>query len=284
MRKVAELKLSDLVTVNYDVLRKGPIFTKLKSGIIEYVDAVYSRPDAPKQVPAAWRHNPIDLSINTLNRLLLRIQNHGHGGTVLITPAQTQNGLNVKYLIDYPRLSQALQELIFEELLFDNNFDKTESYIENHRPIPVPLYLDSVISPGNLDDCRSEIDGCVWFISLLSRVDGLVLLNPQLEVKGFGVEITYGLPPDNVYSAADELASENKLTAVDYNHFGTRHRSTIRYCWAIPDSIGFVISQDGDVRAIMRINDKLILWENIRLRLDDQAIQQRPPTPRIPKQ
>jgi hypothetical protein len=285
MVKIAELKLSDLVTVSYDVLRKGPVFNKLQHGIAEYVNAVYSRPDAPKRVRQAWRSNPVALSIATLNRLLLRIQNHGHGGTVLITPDHDQlhNGLNVKYRIDYPRLSQALQELIFEELVSDKNFEKIESYLGNGRPIPGDLYVDDVILHGEIDDSRLEIDGCVWFISLLSRVDGLVLLSPQLEVKGFGVEITYGSPPDNVYAATDELASENKLKAVDYNHFGTRHRSTMRYCWAVPNSIGFVISQDGDVRAITRLNDKLILWENIRLRLDDQGMQQRRATPRIPE-
>jgi hypothetical protein len=61
----------------------------------------------------------------------------------------------------------------------------------------------------------------------------------------------------------------SKVTALDYNHFGTRHRSMMRYCAAVPGSVGFVVSQDGDVRAITRVRDDLVVWENVKLRLDD---------------
>jgi hypothetical protein len=46
---------------------------------------------------------------------------------------------------------------------------------------------------------------------------------------------------------------------------GTRHRSMMRYCNAYPGSVGFVISQDGDIRAISKVKDILILWDGIRL-------------------
>jgi hypothetical protein len=49
------------------------------------------------------------------------------------------------------------------------------------------------------------------------------------------------------------------------NHFGTRHRSMMRHCAAYPDSVGFVVSQDGDVRAISRVGEQIVLWDNIRL-------------------
>jgi hypothetical protein len=39
----------------------------------------------------------------------------------------------------------------------------------------------------------------------------------------------------------------------------------MRHCYTYPDSIGFVISQDGDVRAIARVDDDVCLWENFRL-------------------
>ena len=37
------------------------------------------------------------------------------------------------------------------------------------------------------DERRSEPDGAIWFISLLTRVDVLVLLNSQFEVPGYRV-------------------------------------------------------------------------------------------------
>ncbi|MDJ0365921.1 hypothetical protein QMK33_12225 [Hymenobacter sp. H14-R3] len=37
------------------------------------------------------------------------------------------------------------------------------------------------------------------------------------------------------------------------------------YCWNHAGSLGFVVSQDGDIRAITRVGDKLIMWENIKV-------------------
>jgi hypothetical protein len=37
------------------------------------------------------------------------------------------------------------------------------------------------------------------------------------------------------------------------------------YCWNNNGSLGFVISQDGDIRAITRVEDKLVIWENIKV-------------------
>jgi len=34
-------------------------------------------------------------------------------------------------------------------------------------------------------------------------------------------------------------------------------------------SLGFVISQDGDVRAMTQVRGKLVVWENLRLQRHD---------------
>jgi len=41
----------------------------------------------------------------------------------------------------------------------------------------------------------------------------------------------------------------------------------LRYCAANPNSIGFIISQDGDVRAAAQVNQKAILWDNIQIKI-----------------
>lgn len=113
------------------------------------------------------------------------------------------------------------------------------------------------------------MDGTIWFISLLTRVDGLVLMTPNLDVQGFGVEIVVSEEPSDVFVADNRLATDERLRNVEYNHFGTRHRSMMRYCSQVPGSIGFVISQDGDVRAMTQVRNKLVVWENIKLQLTD---------------
>jgi len=45
-----------------------------------------------------------------------------------------------------------------------------------------------------------------------------------------------------------------------------------RYCNAHADSLGFVVSQDGLIRAVKKVGDRLIMWENVQvlLTLDDE--------------
>jgi hypothetical protein len=102
----------------------------------------------------------------------------------------------------------------------------------------------------------------------------LVLLTPHLEVSGFGVEITTEPRPSRVAQATDAAATHSACRDLDYHHFGTRHRSMMRYCASCPGSVGFVISQDGDVRAMTLVGNALMVWENIVLRLDNIDAEQ----------
>jgi hypothetical protein len=45
----------------------------------------------------------------------------------------------------------------------------------------------------------------------------------------------------------------------------------MRYCYDKPGSLGLVVSQDGDIRAMTRIEDMLVLWENIDVQLAYRA-------------
>jgi hypothetical protein len=92
-------------------------------------------------------------------------------------------------------------------------------------------------------------------------------MSHTLEVKGFGVEITYSNEPLEVFIARNRDGTESGLRRVDYNHYGTRHRSMIRYCAHTPNSIGFVISQDGEVRIMTQVGGKVVVWENVKLQL-----------------
>ena len=143
-------------------------------------------------------------------------------------------------------------------------FNMIGGYLDDEH-IPVDFYLEENTDETDLKHIRSEIDGVLWFISLLSRVDGLILMNKHLIVRGFGVEIKSAKPPEKIYICTRKIPSESSLKRVDYNHFGTRHRSMMRYCWNYSGAVGFVVSQDGDVRAMTKYDDKLIIWDNIRL-------------------
>jgi hypothetical protein len=41
----------------------------------------------------------------------------------------------------------------------------------------------------------------------------------------------------------------------------------LRYCAANPNSVGFIVSQDGDVRAAAQVGNKTVLWDNIQIKV-----------------
>lgn len=135
--------------------------------------------------------------------------------------------------------------------------------------------MDNTVAHNDLEGIRCEITGSVRFISSLGRVDGLVWLKHDLTLNGFGVIIATSDEPDQVLRASNSAGT--KTAKVNLNNLGTRHRSMIRQCARDPESVGFVISQVGDVRAITRIGDAVLIWDNIRLQrlVNAKAIKSR---------
>ena len=118
-----------------------------------------------------------------------------------------------------------------------------------------------------LEARKDEVLGCVRFIASLSRVDGFVMLDRSLVVHGFGVELRADSSLSEVWLAGDAHAHARWMRTTLLEEFGTRHRAMMRYCFEMPGTLGFVISQDGDVRAVTRIRDKLVFWENVNVQL-----------------
>lgn len=139
-----------------------------------------------------------------------------------------------------------------------------DKYVEyDKKQLPMRLYYDESIARSEEEDCDAELRGCVRFVSSLSRVDGLIHCDSELRVTGFGAEIVIGEDPKSVMqsNAADP---ENKdLVRLEPSHFGMRHRSMMRYCGRYPSAIGFVISQDGDIRAVTAVGSRVYVWENV---------------------
>jgi hypothetical protein len=294
LEKVAELRRNEMLMHSSDVLREGPVCETLQLGLNGYVDAVKqslteedrevgedytSLIDLPEEIRDLARHEFFnaapytvrdyisDYWTDSLCRLLLRVQHYRHGGAVLITP-HSSSKLEIKYPVKYERLREALQARARLQIESDQNLNRTDE-LERTSDIPRDLFANHLNLTDELVESSSELDGVIWFISLLTRVDGLVLMNPDLEVLGFGVVITEDTKPTSVFVASHPSATNGGLEEDDYNHYGTRHRSMMRYCANWPGSVGFVASQDGEVRAITKVDDRVVIWKNVRLRRDD---------------
>jgi hypothetical protein len=199
--------------------------------------------------------------IRALERILLHISKYHHGGALLIAPGDGEH-LKPRYAMPYGRLWTALLKQMRGTMLWHAAFD----VVAESDPIPTAAYRAQRAGDRLMREASLEVDGCVHFLGSLSRVDGVVWLDERLALRGFGVEISGMADPQRVAAASDPEASAKGLIVRNPSEFGMRHRSVMRYCYAHPQALGFVISQDGPVRAIARVGEDLVFWENIRIR------------------
>ena len=209
---------------------------------------------------------------NSICRILLNIQQYGHGGGILIVPSCPAPDLNVKYEQIYDRLPQALFKLAEQQILKRQMADTIAAHCSMQGDmLPCEIHFDAVQFQSELDRLKSRLLGCVRYIASLSRVDGFVLLDKSLVVNGFGVEARADTELTEIFMAGDAQASARLLRPAPLSQFGTRHRAMMHYCDANEGALGFVISQDGDIRATMKYQGKLVLWENINVQLAYRA-------------
>lgn len=244
-----ELRIGDLYN---DAFREGDIsdFLRIETKTLaaELLSSMnYSCEDAEMGVRYEY--------VACLSGLLSKIRGFQHGGSFLIQEKHSKNHLKIKHEIFYDRLNDSIRkggrEWIFatgNSLELEN--EDTENYELTERD-------------------ADEYDSSQWFVANLTRIDGLVLLDIRLNVRGFGIMIECGAKEDknlerNVLRATIKNGTQT-LSHLDHKMLGTRHQSMMKYCYSHPSCIGLVVSQDGDVRAIKRVGDKLIVWEELKI-------------------
>jgi hypothetical protein len=274
---LGRLRQNVLVTKELAALEYGPVRKKLYPAIADLQSQTrttvgeneYARRDQ-------WDASLADLWLSTLSRILIGIRRYGHGGAILLS--DRLEGLNVRYGLPYKRLSAALDRVAVLDIVRSGYSDRIyEQYLEYPDParsLPVPTYLGEREVERDIEETEDEITGSIRFLSSLSRVDGLLWFNRNLMLQGFGVFIESSAEPGKVFRS--DSARAVTLSEIDIRNFGTRHRSMMRQCHADPDAVGFVVSQDGDVRAITSWDQKVVIWENIRLQRFRNAKQSTP--------
>jgi hypothetical protein len=182
------------------------------------------------------------------------------------------DGLNVKYKIHYDRLLKSLRDMVEVQLsgsplgLSGQGADEAQGAADQAHNV-LPYASGEGAFDRQLGEHKNEVLGAIRFIAALSCVDGFVLMDRWMAVHGFGVEVRTDNLLSDIYVARDSHADPKLLRKSELTQYGTRHRAMMRYCYDKPGALGFVVSQDGDIRAMTRIADALVLWENIDVQL-----------------
>jgi hypothetical protein len=198
-------------------------------------------------------------------RLISAMRQLNHGGTLIMLPTglagmrpRWQEVLNLKYAFPEGPTRRWLFNLIvclIEALAKDCG----ERFGSAHQATWRDYLATNDPEVRRADEAITE---AIRFLACLSAVDGAVVLGPPMELLGFGAEISGRLPPvDHVARALDPSASSTVTESV--LNVGTRHRSAYRLCQALPGAVAAVVSQDGSMRIVRRIANRVVYSDHL---------------------
>ncbi len=188
--------------------------------------------------------------LRCMKRILLGIAEQSHGGTLLIVPDGSEiKELEIKYRCNEQRAWNCLGRQLKLNATWNSKMSEwTAKTTTATNELGVALDLKA-----KLDRAEEQLLDSLRFISTLTGVDGAVVITDRLRVRGFGAEIVVRHSCLAVVSATDGKP-------IDVESVGTRHRSAYRYCNAHPEAITFVVSQDGDIKAVKKDSEVVKVW------------------------
>lgn len=218
--------------------------------------------------------HPRQLYFRTLRRIVQLIREEGHGATVLVLPQsysasdiRLADRLNVKYQIEMgdvwkPLINSAVAKYHYFRLLFPRK--KSLNSLRDSPRASAKALKELAHWEARLKFAREHIADSCRFIARLAAVDGAVVITKQMNLIGFGVEITAASPSLRIIKQAlDPWAKDSADVSV--TAFGTRHRSAMRMCSSLEECLAIVISQDGPIRIIKRVGADVVSWNDVAL-------------------
>lgn len=113
---IARLNQASIISQQKDVFGYGPVSRKIMRDVPRLErDVAKSLRMTLARCLEHW--DETENRLGTLCRILVSIQRYRHGGAVLISP--TTNDLNLKYAVNYDRLSRALRGLAMNQVRFN---------------------------------------------------------------------------------------------------------------------------------------------------------------------
>lgn len=216
-RNVAAISRSEAVHIRDPLLTRSSVIWSRFGGSEENKD--YDQWSDPK--------------INAILETVKRMRSLGHGGTLVIVPAESGYRHSIKIPITYSgaNLFKPFQPCIPPLI----KLKKTTGY-----SLAEEMYLWGMITEA----CE--------MLSQLTAVDGAVLVTYDLDVIGFGVKLqppSESIEPRQIFNV-DPLDHKDWIIPVRLEQLGgMRHQSAARFVADQKDAIAFVVSQDGDVSA-----------------------------------
>jgi hypothetical protein len=197
----------------------------LKGDEIKIIDEhSKSLPDCPAMLtslldynsPTGWND-----SVNVLVQLAASMRTHGHGGTLLVVPSESEEWRS--------------------SIITPVTYPVTPAYSELKK------LMSQVVNESSMILWQDEVNRTVDAVAGLTAVDGATIINDQLELLAFGAKIglsSNGSPVEQMMIT--EPVQGNLATVIHPSqNGGTRHLSAAQFVYDQRDAIALVSSQDG---------------------------------------
>lgn len=198
------------------------------------------------------------ISIQFIKRVINLVRTSGHGGSLVFLP-DAEDGtipatrwIDCKYTAVADESGKRFPQLIRSIIRRVGQICPEGSTLEDAWQI----FLSS--KDSELDRLEEAFFELARFFADLMLVDGAMVLDQRACVLGFGGEIQVDHNVFRVFQARD--LDGKFLSDWNVQSDGTRHRAVYRLCSVEPKVIGFVISQDSQVRMIANVEDSVVFW------------------------
>ncbi len=266
-RPVLRMRDGGIVTAAKSVLLQGPVaeFFDAASGVLIRNACQLSDID---QDPA--EDDGLNFAhLSFIESTLLYTAELKHGGTLLFVPEEiTQEDprllsrVSIKYMLPSTRPREALISAMVARLKHNALAEK----LDNRRTVEaekLEVLEHLAWAQQNYEDAARD---AARFIASLTSVDGAVVLTDTLRIIGFGAEVTASFTGADKVHVTHTAAGLN-TKEVRFAEYGTRHRSAFRFVASMEPSVGFIMSQDGGVKAVRQVGSKLVMWPYFQIGL-----------------
>jgi hypothetical protein len=180
----------------------------------------------------------VDLRAAVVTRIAARALEHRHGGMILIVPAEMTEPIGVRIHYGVGDGTNVLARR-YEEVIRDVASERRLDRLLASRP----RGIDGRISVR--DEAQIAFAEAIEHVARLTAIDNAVLLDTDLRVRAFGVQVLEGGAPQMSFEHADPYTGSRHVD--DLATFkGTRHPAGVIFCMRQPrEAAAIIASQDG---------------------------------------
>ncbi|HWB31186.1 MAG TPA: hypothetical protein VG736_11840 [Vicinamibacterales bacterium] len=200
--------------------------------------------------------------LNTILCMVNGVNEHGHGGVLLLVAPGSERSLPVRMKFDVDERESVVADRFVD---FVNARHQLAGARARAHHSGAPARSGSFSHLKNATFVAEEdLADAADVTARLSAVDGALVVRSDLAVLGFGAEIVSdATQPLNAFEVTGHPLRGSDWPAVDVESFGMRHRSALRCIAAADGAAAFVVSQDATVTFVWKQDGRLLLKRNV---------------------